>query len=298
MFAIMIVAMLPTAAPESTPAVIVERDIVYATVNGEKLKLDLARPNTPGPHPLAVGFHGGAWKYGSKREISMPNAAIFDFGGTGKISLMEFIARKGYVCVSVDYRLAPKHKWPAPAIDAKTAVRFLRAQAGKYGIDPDRVGVFGFSAGGHLAALLGTADKDAGLDGDLYTEQSSRVQCVVDYFGPSDLSLYASSEGIERAYMKPFLGATFAEKPEVFKQASPITYVDKTDPPFMIFHGTLDVIVPIIHGEKLHEKLKAAGVDSTFINVYGKGHGWEGETATRTREQAIEFMDKHLKSKK
>lgn len=289
--------LLCALALHNAPAVKVERDVLYATIDGVDLKLDIAYPETPGPHPAAVGFHGGAWKYGSRREISVPNSAIFDFGGTGRLSLMEHLAQQGYVCASVEYRLAPKHQWPAPIIDAKTAIRFLRENAEKYHLDKDRVAAFGFSAGGHIAACLGTMDKDAGYEGELYPKQSSKVQCVVDYFGPADLTLYVATPGIESAYMKPFLGSKFADKPDVYKNASPVNFVDKNDPPFLMMHGTLDVVVPIIHSERLDAKLKAAGVDSTLVSVKGKGHGWEGDTAVTTRKQAIEFMDRQLKRK-
>jgi acetyl esterase/lipase len=293
MFSAVILSLTLTAAP----SVKVERDVVYTTVGKTKLKLDIAYPATPGPHPAAVGFHGGAWKYGSKAEISKPNAAIFDFGGTGNTSLMEYLAQQGYVAVSVQYRLAPENKWPAQIEDGKTAVRWLRKNADKYGIDKDHIAAFGFSAGGHIAACLGTMGKDAGFDGTEYLDESSKVQCVVDYFGPADLTLYAESPGIEKAYMKPLLGTLFADKPEVFTKASPVSHVTKDSAPFMIFHGTLDIVVPMLHSDRLHEKLTAAGVESTLVPVRGKGHGWEGETAGKTRTQAIEFLDKHLKKK-
>jgi acetyl esterase/lipase len=294
MFTTVLLAVTLSAAP----AVKVERDVVYTTAGGAKLKLDIAYPDTPGPHPAAVGFHGGAWKYGSKAEISKPNAAIFDFGGTGTTSLLEFIAKQGYVCVSVQYRLAPEHKWPAQIEDGKTAVRWLRKNATKYNIDKDHIAAFGFSAGGHIAACLGTIGKDAGFEGTDYADESSKVQCVVDYFGPADLTLYAETPGIEKAYMKPLLGTLFSEKPEVFKKASPVNHVTKESSPFLIFHGTLDVVVPMVHSDRLQAKLKDAGVECTLVPVKGKGHGWEGETATTTRTQAIEFLDKHLKAKK
>ncbi|CAN5234296.1 hypothetical protein BH11PLA2_BH11PLA2_26020 [soil metagenome] len=291
MFTVIVLA----ATLNASPSIKVERDVVYTTVDKMELKLDIARPTTPGPHPAAVGFHGGAWKYGSKQEISKPFKGMKDFGGTGPTSLLEYIAEQGYVAVSVQYRLAPDHKWPAQINDAKTAVRYLRANADKYGIDKDHIGAFGFSAGGHLAALLGTVDKDAGLEGTDYLDQSSQVQCVVDYFGPADMSLYAATPGIEKAYMRPLLGTTFAEKPEVFRQASPVCHVTKNAAPFLILHGNMDIIVPIIHSERLDAKLKSVGVESTLIPVNGKGHGWEGDAANESRKMAIEFLGKHLK---
>jgi acetyl esterase/lipase len=282
----------------AAPAITVERDVLYATAGGEKLMLDIARPTTPGPYPVLVGFHGGAWKYGNRRDLSKPVGGMLDFGSAGPRSLIELIAEQGYVVVSASYRLAPTHKWPAQIEDAKTAIRFLRANAKKYDIDPEHVGAFGFSAGGHIVALLGTVDKSEGLEGTLYPEHSSKVQCVVDYFGPTDLTLYAESDGLEKAYMKPFLGAKFKDKPDVYKQASPLFHVKSNAAPTLIVHGTADVIVPIIHSERFLEKLTEANVPSRMITVKGKGHGWEGQPAVDARIESVKFFDSYLKAKK
>src|SRR5438552_11290743 len=190
-----LVLILFTAA--AAPELQSDRDVVYAEVDGMKLRLDIVRPKTPGPHPVAVGFHGGAWKAGSKEDFSRRLPEFFDFGGTGGRSTLDVLAEQGYAAVAVQYRLAPKSKWPAQIEDAKTSIRFLRENAKKYDLDPERIGAFGFSAGGHIAALLGTVDKDAGLDGKLYPEQSSAVKCVVDYFGPTDMTLYSETPGHE-----------------------------------------------------------------------------------------------------
>src|SRR4051812_34937100 len=182
------VPLLATFAVPAAPLVIT-RDVAYAAPAGEPLKLDFVAPAGPGPHPCVVLLHGGAWKTGSRKDLS---TVRMDVGTPGK-SLAEVLAAKGFATASVGYRLAPKHKFPAQIEDAKTAVRFLRANAAKFHIDPDRIGAMGFSAGGHIAALLGTADKSAGFEGDLYPEQSSRVSCVVDFFGPTDLMLYCET---------------------------------------------------------------------------------------------------------
>lgn len=290
--------LLTLALVTTAPTVKVERDIVYATIDGVKLTLDLARPSTPGPHPLLVGFHGGAWKGGNKRDLSRPTISLLDFGNTGPRSLLEVMAEDGYAVASVGYRLAPEHKWPAQIIDAKTAVRFLRANAKLYDIDPTKVGAFGFSAGGHIAALLGVTDQSSGLEGELFKEQSSQVNCVVDYFGPTDMSLYAESPGLESGFMVPLLGARYAKKPEVYKEASPLYHVSKDDAPILIFHGTVDVIVPIIHSERFYDKLQEAKVPSRLVCVQGKGHGWGGQTAIDNRKETLRFFDKHLKGAK
>jgi acetyl esterase/lipase len=288
-----LVLILFTAA--ATPELQSDRDVVYAEVDGVKLKLDIVRPKTPGPHPVAVGFHGGAWKRGDKSDLSRTLPEFLDFGGTGGRSMLDVLAEHGYAAVSVQYRLAPKGKWPAQIEDAKTSIRFLRENAKKYDLDPNRIGAFGFSSGGHIAALLGTVDKDAGLEGKLYPGQSSEVQCVVDYFGPTDMTLYAESPGIEAGFMVPLFGFKFAQHEDVYKKASPLYHVKKTNAPFLIVHGTADLIVPIIHSERFHDKLVAAGASSRLISVKGKGHGWTGDTAVETRKEAMKFFDDQLK---
>ncbi len=281
------------AAPAAEPAVVLRPDVTYAVAGSEKLQLDVAMPATPGPHPAVVCLHGGAWRYGSRKELSR-GSRWYDLGMPGK-SLTEILAARGFVAVSVGYRFAPDNKFPAQIEDAKTAVRFLRANAATFRIDPDRIAALGFSSGGHLAALLGTTDESAGFDGTLYPDQLSRVQCVVNFFGPSDLTLYTETPGIENAYFVPLLGGRSRDKFELYKKASPIEYVSKDDPPFLIVQGTADLLVPAIHSERLHEKLTAAGVGSTLITVKGKGHGWGGPDAARTIETVIEFLSEHLK---
>lgn len=282
-------------APEPRPVLRVERNITYATVDGEKLQLDFAVPKGGGPYPAVVLFHGGAWRYGHRRDISGPGT---DKDGKPTPSIMEKIAARGYAVASVSYRLAPKYKFPAQIEDAKTAIRFLRAHAKQFDIDPERVAAGGFSAGAHLSLLLGLADKSAGLEGTLYPEQDSRVQAVVSYFGPTDLSLYAASPGLVDGYMVPFLGAECKIDPAIYKRASPSEYVTKDDPPVLIFHGTIDVIVPIIHSEQLLKKLRDTGVPADLVIVRGEGHGWGGATLEKTQADALRFLDTHLKGKK
>jgi acetyl esterase/lipase len=286
----------PAAAPAAEPAVVLRPDVTYAVVGSEKLQLDVAMPATPGPHPAVVCLHGGAWRVGSRKDLTY-GSWWYDFGGPDK-SLLRILAGRGFVAVSVGYRLAPEHKFPAQVEDAKTAVRFLRANAAAFRIDPDRIAALGFSAGGHLAALLGTADESAGFEGALYPEQSGRVQCVVDFFGPSDLTLYAQTPGLEGAYFVPLLGGRSRDKLELYKKASPVEYVSKDDPPFLIVQGTADLLVPAIHSERLHEKLTAAGVESKLVTVKGKGHGWGGPDAARTTETAIQFLAEQLREEK
>lgn len=296
-FLVMSGAVIPDA-PRANPdklAVKVERNILYTTVGGEKLLLDIAVPAEGGPYPCVVCFHGGAWRAGSRRDLSTPDR---DANGKAVASPIELIAARGYVVASVSYRFAPKNKFPAQIEDAKTAVRFLRANAKKFNIDRDKFAALGFSAGGHLALLLGLADKSAGLEGTDHPDESSRVQCVVSYFGPTDLSLYAATPGLEEAFMVPWLGKECVTDAAVYKKASPIEYVSKDDPPVRMIHGTADLVVPVIHSERLLKKLTDAGVTADLITVKGEGHGWIGKAATKTNADTLEFLDTHLKGKK
>ncbi|OWK36635.1 alpha/beta hydrolase [Fimbriiglobus ruber] len=283
------------AADPPPPGPVTRFDVTYATAGDEKLKLDFAAPPGPGPFPCVVCLHGGAWKMGSRKDLSRP-IPWAEFG-PGNKSLIETLAGHGYAAASVSYRFAPKSKFPAQIEDAKTAVRFLRANAKEFHIDPDRIGALGFSSGGHLAALLGTTDKSAGFDGPLYPDQSSRVSCVVDFFGPADLSLFGDTPGIEAMFLVPLMGGTAASKSDLYKKASPLDRVSKNSVPFLILQGTADIVVPAVHSERLHDKLTAAGVKSELILLKGKGHGWGGVDAVQSSDAMFKFLDEYLKGK-
>jgi acetyl esterase/lipase len=235
-------------------------------------------------------FHGGAWVGGNRKDLSV--------GGRSAASIMEVVAARGYVAASVGYRLAPKHKFPAQIQDARSAVRFLRAHAKEYGIDKDKFAAGGFSAGGHLALLLGLAEKVEGWDAGGDTSESAKVQCVIDFFGPTDLSLYTTTPAIADGYLVPVFGKAAKTDPKVYKKASPINYVSKDAPPILMIHGTFDLVVPVIHSENMLEKLKEAGAKAQLITVRGAGHGWSGPALTRSLNDAIKFLDTHLKGQK
>jgi acetyl esterase/lipase len=293
---IAVVALVPTSAqePEKLPVVKVERSIPYSTAGGEKLMLDLAAPETGGPYPAVVLLHGGAWMTGNRADLSRSQR---NKDSSLTPSLIEQIAARGYVVTSASYRLAPKHKFPAQIDDVRTAIRFLRENAKKYNLLPEKVAVGGFSAGGHLALLAGFANKDAFSNVE-YPNQSSRVQSVVSFFGPTDLSLYAASEGLEDAYMVPWLGKACKMDKSVYTKASPINCVTKDAPPVLMIHGTADFIVPVLHSERLHKKLEDLGVKSELITVKGEGHGWNGKVAAGTTQEALRFLEENLKGKK
>jgi len=287
--ALLLVAVLMASAySRAAGAGTVERDVVYATVGGEALKLDVHRPDGPvGAPPVAVYVHGGGWTSGDKST------------GAGFEDVPELLAR-GYLVVSVNYRLAPRFKWPAQIEDVKAAIRFLRANAGHFGLDPDRIGVWGGSAGGHLVAMLGVTDESAGFDtsgGNLGV--SSRVRAVADLFGPADLT--AADWGLARsATAYEVFGATSPSDP-VLVEASPVTWVSLDDPPFLILHGDKDTVVPLSQSVTLDARLRAAGVESTLVVVRNGGHGFRptgGEMVPGRSELSrmiADFFDRTVK---
>ncbi len=264
-----------------------ERDVIYGKAGDVGLKMDLYFPKkTDGKLPVTVYVHGGGWQSGDKAS------------GVGVMAIGELVQR-GYLVASVNYRLAPAYKFPAQIEDVKCAIRFLRAHASDYHLDSQRIGVWGGSAGGHLVALLGTSDEKASLEGTGgWPNQSSRVQAVVDMFGPSDLTV--ESGGGHTRISEAVFGAT-SSKDEVLKRASPITYVTNDDPPFLILHGDQDRLVPLSQSEKLHQLLKAAGVSSKLVVVKNAGHSFmpAGGTPQPNRIELThiiaDFFDEKLK---
>jgi acetyl esterase/lipase len=296
-----ILALQPSAGAgashtEPDSGIRVEKGIAYATVGREKIMLDIAIPPGEGPFPCAVMLHGGAWQGGSRKDLS-----VGDKEKNGKVgpSWIEEVAKKGYVAAAVSYRLAPKYKFPAMIEDARAAVRFLRANAKTYHVDPTKFGAIGFSAGAHLALLLGLCEKSAGFDVGDNLDVSGQVQCIIDFFGPTDLSLYAASPGLEDGYMVPFLGKECKTDPDVYKKASPITYISKDAPPILILHGTFDLIVPTKHSELLLKALTDAGGTAELITFPFAGHGgWDKADMNKAQTAAMRFLDTHLKGKK
>jgi acetyl esterase/lipase len=261
----------------------VDRDLVYARAGERGLRLDLYLPAVGGaPLPLILLVHGGAWMGGSKAETpALP------------------VASRGYAVASVEYRLSPEVVFPAQIQDCKAAVRWLRAHAARYGLDPDRFGAWGTSAGGHLVALLGTSGGVADLEGDgQHREHSSRVQAVCDWYGPTDfLRMLDAPRDIDtEAPDSPesrLIGGPVRENPEKAARANPITYVTRDAPPFLIMHGDEDRIVPLNQSELLYAALKKAGAEVTLQVVRGAGHSLPGPEPF---EQAMAFFDRHLKA--
>jgi acetyl esterase/lipase len=254
-----------------------EKNLAYG--DHERQKLDLFVPKGDGPFPLVLWVHGGGWSAGSKD--SNP--------------LMLMLA-KGYAVASTNYRLSQHAPFPAQINDCKAAVRYLRANAAKYKLDPDRFGVAGASAGGHLVALLGTAGNVKELEGDGGNAKvSSKVQCVVDVFGPTDLIKLAGATDAENPITK-LMGGKMSEKKELATQANPITHIDKDCPPFLILHGDMDKLVLLNQSELLLEALQKAKIPAELVVVKGAGHDGKvmgGENAAKVAA----FFDKHLMKK-
>jgi acetyl esterase/lipase len=281
--AILILGLIsPTAHAAEEPKPTTERDLVYTKAGSTELKLDLARPaQGEGPFPAILVIHGGAWRGGDKGQV-------------GPV-LLEF-AQNGYVAVSPQYRLCPKEVFPAQVHDVKAAVRWTKVNAKKYRIDPDRIGAIGFSAGGHLALMLGVTGPDDGLEGDISAGATdSRVKAVVNYFGPTDLGAKDIPDASKRL-VKDFLGASAAEKPELAAKASPRTYVSKDDAPILTFQGTKDPLVPYTQAIELAEAMTAAGVQGRVELLVGAGHGWGVTEMQHTRDQSFRFFDEYLKA--
>lgn len=273
--------------PTLPASVVQQADIEYGKAGEVSLKLDLYTPREESkkPRPVVVWIHGGGWEAGNKRS------------GAGLLAPL--VAGGKYAGVSVGYRLSGVATWPAQVHDCKAAIRWVRANARKYNLDPDRIGVWGASAGGHLVSLLGTSGGVKDLEGDNGSPgHSSRVRCVVDFCGPTDfLTFVKDNPSMNRPHspVSRLLGGLVKDKEAAAKSASPVTYVSKDNPPFLIVHGTADTIVPIAQAEELDAALKRAGVDSTLMRIEGGGHNFGGPEVTK-RVRA--FLDRHLLGKK
>lgn len=279
--------LLAPAAQEPKPAGFkVVKDVSYGP-HAERNLMDLYLPEGgAGPRPLIVCIHGGGWAGGDRGRYQW---------------LGEAFAQKGFAAVSVTYRFAPKWRSPAAMEDVQRAVRWLRKNAAQYGIDPERVGAIGGSAGGHLASWLALGDAGDGGDAEL-AKFSSRVQCVVDCYGPVDL------EGMMKSASAPiveaFLGMPLAGNEEAYRKASPVSHVKPKPPPFLIVHGTMDVgtsrgQVPIEQSTAFQAKLKAAGGEAVLLKLEGAPHGFTHQGAGNKHAQAalaaaVEFFTRHL----
>ena len=300
---LMILAMLGTTAsaqvagPKLPAGIKVHSDLAYVPNGHARQKLDLYVPENSGPPtPVIVWIHGGAWRVGSKAG-SVPALSFMEVPALG-------FPANGYALASINYRLSQHAVFPAQIEDCKAAIRWLRANAKTYNLDPDHIGVWGASAGGHLAALLGTtADVEdlAGTGGN--PDQSSRVQAVVDFFAPIDfLQVDAHSlPGSPLVHNSPdspesqLIGGPIQENAEKVKRANPLTYVSKNAPPFLIVHGEQDSVIPIHQSDLLHDALKQAHCTVSLLRIPGADHGGPEFSSPTVRAEVEAFFDKHLK---
>lgn len=282
----------PTARPrgnQNIPKdVRVIRDLVFGTGGDRDLKMHLVLPseNAASPAPAYVWVHGGGWQSGSKE------------GGVGKVVPM---VKRGFVGATIEYRLTGEAPFPAQIEDCKCAIRFLRAHAQKYNIDPQRIAVGGASAGGHLVALLGTSGDVQELEGNGgWPNQPSNVQAVVDYYGPTDFRAFVTTAGYEKhnrdgsPESKLLGGGEVLANPAGIKRLNPITYVDNSDPAFLIIHGTADPVVPLNQSQAMHQALQAAGVKTTLRTIKGAGHGGKGFSTAEILKLQHEFLHSQL----
>jgi acetyl esterase/lipase len=261
---------------------LVEKNIPFCTAGGEELLLDVFRPDTDEVRPGMVGIVGGGWRNCNKAGFEM---------------LCSVLASHGYVTANLSYRIAPKHPWPACMQDVKTGVRWFRAHAEQYGLDPTRVGALGSSAGGHLATMLAVTPSDAHFGGEDYPDQPTDIQAAVCMCAPTDMvALYEYHK--EDGVLTGIAGGTPDEVPEVYREASPATYISPDVAPCMFIHGDVDKTVPFEPTRRMSERLRECGVDSPFLALPGVGHGARlyvsAAASTSPMPQIIEFLAKHL----
>jgi acetyl esterase/lipase len=259
---------------------VVIKDLEYARAGDKRLLLDLYRPEGASePLPVVMWVHGGGWKNGSKNRCPAT-----------------WLVEHGFAVASINYRLTQEAQWPAQIDDCRAAVRWLRQNADKYGLDGNHIAAWGGSAGGHLVALLGTLAPPA----DETTP--SRVQAVCDWYGPSDLLTMPpnvlgngrSLEDIANSNGAKLLGGTVRDRHELARQASALYQVSSNDPPFLIMHGEKDPGVPVEQSQRLHEKLTAAGVSSSLHIIPGAGHGGKEFQSPEVRKIVLKFFKGRL----
>jgi acetyl esterase/lipase len=284
----------PKQAASLPAGVKVERDIRYVPDGDPSESLDLYLPENSGskPLPVVVWVHGGGWHGGSKAGCP----------AVGFIS-------HGYAAASVEYRFSQKAIFPAQIQDCQAAIRWLRANSKKYNLDPNHIGVWGASAGGHLVALLGTAGgKNAFAPVGGNEDQSDRVQAVCDWFGPADFSTVmaqAAEDKVKNIFKfnsptdpySSLIGASLEQSKEKDEAVSPVHYVSKDNPPILIMHGTSDALVPFAQSVEFADALTKAGVDVTLQKFPGAGHGGPAFSRAPVTHLIETFFDKHLMGK-
>lgn len=270
--------------PELPEFLQAELDVPYAATDSLRQRLDIYRPKQPAtedPLPVVVIIHG---------LFQNPNK------GSSRNLATELVQSGDFAAIAIGYRMSDEARFPAQIHDCKAAIRWIRANAKKYNFDGDHIGVIGSSAGGMLAALLGTSGGVPELEGKLgeHLKVSSRVTCVVDMFGPTDLLTLGGNHNKANSQESRLIGGPLLDNQDAARQASPLTYASADDPPFLFIHGTNDPNVPFAQSEMLRMALEKAGASATLVSVEGGLHG-----NFRTPEVGLrfrEFFDKHLRN--
>jgi acetyl esterase/lipase len=267
---------LARQAPRPPDSIVYQEGVPYKTVDGETLLMDFARPKVgDGPFPVVVFIHGGGWRTGDR---SMLRHAVYS------------VAQQGCAGVTVQYRFAPSHAFPAQLDDVKDAVRFVREHAKEWKIDPDRVATFGGSAGAHLALLLATTG-----DEDEAGKTSTAVRAAVSIAGPVDLT--KRFPDASRHMVEDLLGQGRKGDREAQERASPLFHLDAGDPPVLLIHGTKDELVPYDQATAFKEACEAAGVKAELFTIPGGGHSGGGddpEDWQRAVAKTVAFLREHL----
>lgn len=263
--------------PELPKGISYYHDVPIGMAGRVELLIDIAVPQQAQQKPAAaiVAIHGGAWRKGHKDKFAN--------------KIVSF-AKRGYVAASLMYRLAPEHKFPAQVEDVKAAVRFLKANAQQFGINPNQIIAMGNSAGGHLAAMLGaTGNSDAFQKRGLWTEEDSSVMAVVALSGPN--SEFLTAKAAKWKSLAQFLGGFPEDNPTVAKSAMPISYLDPEDPPFFIIHGSHDKVVPVSMGRTFVAALQKEGVRHSYTEIEGGTHKLSQSSPQAFKEAYLEAFD-------
>ena len=257
-------------APVSTRYVIAQDLLITPTAWPQALLADLYRPEGAGPFPSVLLIHGGAWKRGDRAQVA---------------GLARRLAERGYLVVNTTYRFAPQHRWPAQLDDVRQAIRWMQGPGRDHGVDPARIGTFGYSAGAHLAAMIGGAHDSAS-----FGAPELRVRAVVAGGTPSDLSKYEGGRLIPN-----LMGVARETHLQDYLAASPVSHVSAGDPPVFLYHGTLDDLVPPDHATDYKTLLDQAGVDNELFLIRGHGHFSAFFADRAAVNAAIDFLDRHLR---
>jgi acetyl esterase/lipase len=259
------------------------RDLEFSNPDNQHLQVNLAQPKGDGLFPAIVCIHGGGFRAGKRESYD-------------KLCLT--LAQRGYVAITVTYRLAPAYQFPAAVQDCKTAVRWLRANAAKYHVDPTRIGTTGGSAGGHLAQFLGVTAGVKEFEGEGYSDQSSAVACVVNFYGPSDFTKSYEKSTDAKDVLPLFFGGDLTTKLREHIVGSPLYWVTPNAAPTLDVQGKLDDHVAYEQAVWMVDKLKASAVEAELLTMEGAGHGFKGADAENAEAALLAFFDKHLKPAK